>query len=295
MSASDPRDLHPPRTAGLPWGRLLLALLVGVAAAWWYWDGGVDTPAPMSPMAPPTAAEPAAPAPPSAAASEPQYPIEPPASPLPPLAEADSLVTDALFTLLGRGPVQSLLQTDGFVRRVVATVDNLPNATATARLWPVQPTAQRFLVHGEGEHTTIAAGNAGRYGALLSFAEAIPLEQAVQLYARLYPLFQQAYVELGYPRGYFNDRLIAVLDHLLQAPEPQGPIAVRLLEVRGTMADPRPWVRYEFADPQLQSLSAGQKMLVRMGPANATRAKTVLTKLRRLLAAGVTPASAASR
>lgn len=295
MSASDPRDLHPPRAAGLPWGRLLLALLVGAAAAWWYWDGSVEAPAPMPP---PTAAEPATPAasaPPSTAASGPQYPIDPPASPLPPLAESDSLVADALVTLLGRGPVQALLHTDGFVRRVVATVDNLPRANATARLWPVQPTAQRFLVHGEGEQATIAAGNAGRYGALLSFAEAIPLESAVQLYARLYPLFQQAYVELGYPRGYFNDRLIAVLDHLLQAPEPQGPIAVRLLEVRGTMADPRPWVRYEFADPQLQSLSAGQKVLVRMGLANEVRAKTVLTKLRRLLVAGVAPAPAASR
>lgn len=30
----------------------------------------------------------------------------------------------------------------------------------------------------------------------------------MQFYVRLYPLFQKAYVELGYPNGYFNDRLI---------------------------------------------------------------------------------------
>lgn len=103
----------------------------------------------------------------------------------------------------------------------------------------MQPTPQRFLVQGE-EKAQIAPTNAGRYGALLSFAEAIPLERAVQLYSRLYPLFQQAYEELGYPGRYFNDRFVAVLDHLLQTPEPQGPLAVRLLEVRGEVADPRP-------------------------------------------------------
>jgi hypothetical protein len=28
----------------------------------------------------------------------------------------------------------------------------------------------------------------------------------VAMYVRLYPLFQQACVDLGYPDGYFNDR-----------------------------------------------------------------------------------------
>lgn len=294
MPAPDHRDLHPPRASGSSWMLGLLALALAAGGAWWFWGRPAE---PASPAPAPVVSAPAEPAasapPPQAAASGPQHPIEvpqPQGQPLPALAEAEGAVTDALVELLGRGPVQALLLTDGFVRRVVATVDNLPRASAPARLWPVQPTPQRFLVQGEGEQAVVAPTNAGRYGALLSFAEAIPLERAVQLYGRLYPLFQQAYEELGYPGRYFNDRLVAVLDHLLQAPEPQGPLAVRLLEVRGEVADPRPWVRWEFADPQLQSLSAGQKMLVRMGPANAKRAKTLLTKLRRLVAAGAATA-----
>ncbi|RCW71541.1 DUF3014 domain-containing protein [Pseudorhodoferax soli] len=298
MPASDHRDLHPPRASGASWMLGLLAVALAAGGAWWFW-GRPAEPAPPAP--PPVVAAPPAPAaaasapPPQVAASGPEHPIEvPPAQgqALPALAEADGPVTDALVELLGRGPVQALLLTDGFVRRVVATVDNLPRASAPARLWPVQPTPQRFLVQGEGDKAQIAPTNAGRYGALLSFAEAIPLERAVQLYGRLYPLFQQSYEELGYPGRYFNDRLVAVLDHLLQAPEPQGPLALQLLEVRGEVADPRPWVRWEFTDPQLQSLSAGQKMLVRMGPANAKRAKTLLTKLRRLVAAGAATAPA---
>lgn len=305
MPAPDPRDLHPPRASAAPWLLGLLAVALIAGGAWWFWGRSAPAPAP-APVPPPTAAAPASPAapppetaasaaPPLAAASGPQNLIEVPqeqGQSLPDLAQADGPVADALAELLGRGSVQALLLTDGFVRRVVATVDNLPSASAPARLWPVQPTAQRFLVDGEGQAAVIAPANAGRYGALLSFAEAVPLERSVQLYRRLYPLFQQAYEELGYPGRYFNDRLVAVLDHLLQAPEPKGPLAVRLLEVRGEFTDPRPWVRWEFTDPQLQSLSAGQKILVRMGPANAQRAKLLLTKLRRLVATGAAPAPA---
>ncbi len=289
MPAPEDRDLHPPRARS---GVHLLACLgiglLAAALAWWLWgQPAQDTPAP-----PPTAAtpEPAVSAP-AAAASGPMHPMLAASAPqerLPALAEADAQVAAALAELLGRGPVQSLLQTDGFVRRVVATVDNLPRASAAARLWPVQSTPQRFLV--DEAQGRIASANAARYGALLSFAEAVPLERAVGLYARLYPLFQQAYEELGYPGRYFNDRLVAVLDHLLQAPEPEQAPQVQLLEIRGAMADPRPWVRYEFSDPALQSLSAGQKIMVRMGLANERRAKTVLAELRRRLATGVAPA-----
>ncbi|MFT3718358.1 DUF3014 domain-containing protein [Pseudorhodoferax sp.] len=298
MPPPDHRDLHPPRpSARGPWLLALLALLA--ALAWWFWWRESQAPVPAAPEPEPAAASSATPPPetaeapaPEPTASGPQNPVDPlqhPDPALPALAEADTHVAAALADLLGEGTVQSLLLTDGFVRRTVATVDNLPRASAPARLWPVQPMPQRFLVQGEGENATIAPPNAGRYGALLSFAEAVPLERAVQLYARLYPLFQQAYEELGYPGRYFNDRLVAVLDHLLQAPEPPGPLAVRLLEVRGEIADPRPWVRYEFADPELQSLSAGQKIMVRMGLANERRAKTLLAKLRRLVATGVAP------
>ena len=60
------------------------------------------------------------------------------------------------------------------------------------------------------------------------------------------------------------------------------------------MPSTRPWVRYEFADPQLQALSSGQKALVRMGPDNARRLKAVLADLRHRLAAGAVPPRAAA-
>lgn len=272
----------PPRTSSTSWViAVALAGAVAAAAAWWFWLRPVEVP----PAPPPVAAAPQAPAaiPAVPEASGPQNPVEAlaPADPaLPTLAQSDPRVAELLSELLGSDKVASFLLTDGFVRRVVATVDNLGRAQAPSRMWPVQPMPQRFVVDAEGDApTAVAPANAARYSAFIAFAEAVPLEPAVALYARLYPLFQQAYEELGYPGRYFNDRLVAVLEHLLLAPEPRGPLRVKLTPVNTDVPNLRPWVRYEFVDPALESLSSGQKILVRMGPANQARAKALLRKL----------------
>jgi len=88
-------------------------------------------------------------------------------------------------------------------------------------------------------------------------------------------LFQQAYEDLGYPGRFFNDRLVEVIDHLLAAPEPQGPIQLV-----------QPKVFYQFADARLEDLSAGQKLLIRMGPANERSLKAKLRDLRAELVRG---------
>ena len=43
---------------------------------------------------------------------------------------------------------------------------------------------------------------------------------------------------------------------------------------------------YQYADPELESLSAAQKQLLRMGPDNMRRIQTTLRALRRELIAG---------
>ena len=290
MPERDAQDFRP-RSKPFPAGAAATAVAIAAVAggAWWYWQ----RPAPVAEAPPPpaVAAEPAPqPAPPpQQEAAGPQNPVdalEPPAASLPALQDSDAHVAQALAGLLGRDTVGSFLQTDGFVRRAVATVDNLARAQAPARLWPVHPAPQRFQVEGGEGQQTIAAGNSARYRAFVAFAEAVPLDAAVKLYAQLYPLFQTAYEELGYPRQYFNDRLIAVIDHLRAAPEPAGPLQVRLTRVEGEVPSVQPWVRYEYADPGLQALSSGQKMLVRMGLDNERRLKAVLGELRRRIATG---------
>ena len=102
----------------------------------------------------------------------------------------------------------------------------------------------------------------------------LEMEQFVKLYMRFYPLIQEAYDALGYKNRYFNDRFIFVIDHLLKTPE-----------VIGTIQLVQPKVFYEYADPALESLSAGQKILLRIGPANMAILKAKLVEIRKGLAA----------
>ena len=272
-------------------GLLALAAAAALALVWWF---GMSEPGPLEPAAP-LAGKAALPADASAAhkAAEPpaiQHPIGPApitiTEALPPLDRSDGWFARALSDLLGRDPLLSQIQAEGFVRRVVATVDNLPSSHAARRLWPLQQAPDRFVVRAESGQDVIDPGNSLRYTMFVLLAESISVERAAALYRGAYTLFQRAYVELGYPDGYFNDRLVAVIDHLLAAPEPGEPVAVRLIEVQGPIGSSRPWVNYEFVDPVLESSSAGHKLMVRMGLDNELRLKA---RLREFRAAVVAP------
>ena len=280
-------DLRPARESSLWILVVLVVLALGAGAVWWRWTHRQEAP-PEPPAA--TAPQPEVPAavPPVAAApAGPQNPVDTPAdAPLPRLDEADAQVRSALAELLGAKAVGNLLQTDGFVRRFVATVDNLPREQAAARMWPVQRAPGRFEARGSAGAQTIGADNGARYTPLVLLAESVSAQKAAAVYQKLYPLFQQAYEELGYPGRHFNDRLVTVIDHLLQAPEPAGPVQVKLVEIKGEVPSERPWVHYEFVDPQLQSLSAGQKMMVRVGLVNERRLKARLRDFRAQIAGG---------
>jgi hypothetical protein len=234
-----------------------------------------------APAEPPRAATP--PAPEAQAEPAVQHPIEAakpeaaaapePAPPLPALEASDQPVTDALASVLDRAAIDEYVVATGLVRRIVVTVDNLTRKKAPQRMWPVKPTPDRFLTSGAGDAVYISQDNARRYEPFLKVMESVDTGKLAALYVRFYPLFQQAYRELGYPKGYFNDRLVEVIDHLLVTPEIEGPIRLA-----------KPWIMYEFADPALEARSAGQKTLIRMGPANALRVKAKLREFRRQIA-----------
>ncbi|MDP3762370.1 MAG: DUF3014 domain-containing protein [Ramlibacter sp.] len=261
--------------------RAALLLILGVAVAgaviWWF-----STQAPAPAPAVQVAAPPQLPAS-SAVAAEPaiQHPVEEAAGPL-----AAGQVDAALAELLGRKAVASFLQTSDFPRRFAATVDNLGRAHAPVALWPVNPIGGRFTVQELPDGPVIGADNAARYTPLVLLAEGVDTARAAQLYLRMYPLLQRAHEELGYPKRYFNDRLVEVIDVLLATPEVDGPVKLRLVEVKGPIPSERPWVRYEYADPALESLTAGQKILVRAGPVNARRLKAKLAEFRGHVAKG---------
>jgi len=279
-------------------GLILTVVLAGVLA-WYFWPQSpppapAPTPMPVAQPAGPMTSEPLPPTPVEPIIQHPVPAIETPSAtpskPLPGLEASDERLKEELVTWLGRKKVQQFLQLDSFVRRVVVTVDNLGREHAAPSMWPVQTTPGRFTTLKQGDKEFISPDNAQRYNALVQFIEVVDARQGVQLYVTLYPLFQQAYQELGYPKGYFNDRLVAVIDKLLATPVHEAPLEVSLVDVKGPIPSERPWLRYEFADEALQSLTAGQKMLLRSGPVNHRRLRAKLLEIRRLVTKAPLPA-----
>ena len=248
-------------------------LAIGAAGALWYYWTRVSRPTPESLQS--VAPAPLAPQPEPLAG--PRHPIPaiersdaPKLRPLPPLDESDEYFKMEIVDLYGRA-VDDVLVVSGLIERLVATVDNLPRSHVAERIRPVGRLQGQFRIDGQDESGsfTLSRDNYRRYDILVGLVAAADMDQLVDTYHRFYPLFQKAYVDLGYPDGYFNDRLVEVIDHLLVTPESGG--HVQLV---------RPHVLYEYEDPALESLSSGQKLLLRMGDDNAATIKQVLRELR---------------
>jgi hypothetical protein len=192
--------------------------------------------------------------------------------PLPLLGESDAAMQDTLAELFTRKSAVEFFYLKEIVRRFVVTVDNLPRKKVPMQYRLFKPVLGKFLVTGEGENFLASPDNYRRYTPYVFLTNAVDTRKLVAVYVRFYPLFQQEYQNLGYPKGYFNDRLVEAIDDLLAAPDVPGQIKLV-----------RPNVLYQFADPNLEDLSAGQKIMIRLGSENAARIKARLRDVRREL------------
>jgi len=255
-------------------GAIIVIVIVAIAA-WWYFTRvpGVD----FSRHGP----APSAPAPASTAPPPVQHPISgaqtgpaPAATvPLPPLDASDNTVAQALAGIPGAEGLAQLLVARGLVPHIVATVDALPRHTIGASILPLTTPAGDFAIDRSGKQPVVAAENYKRYDAYMKIVEHVDPRTLVTWYVHWYPLFQEAYRELGYPNGYFNDRLIEAIDNMLAAPNVQRPPAV-VKRADG---------HYAFEDPTWEALSVGQKLMIRVGPDHERELKSRLRSIRALL------------
>jgi Protein of unknown function (DUF3014) len=224
------------------------------------------------PPATPTVAVPAAPVAPAAAIQNP-LPAVTTAQPLPALEASDGPLHDATSDLIGKRAFDALFKPEQLVRHFVVTIDNLSRKKVAMESRPTKPIPGNFLAKGDEQRAVLDPANYQRYSALMQVVQMVDVNQLAMLYLRFYPLFQQEYQNQGYPNGYFNDRMVATIDNLLATPDISGDIQLI-----------RPNVMYQFADPNLEDLSAGQKALLRMGSQNAAIVKGKLRELRAQIA-----------
>lgn len=200
-----------------------------------------------------------------------QHPIGPTGAStaaLPPLDQSDDDVLAGLMALTSDGALKTLLRPEAIVSRTVSTIDALPKQSVGMNVVPLRTPTGRFQVVSDDGNFVASKKNAERYDTYMYVADRVNPKAAAAWYRRNYPLFQQAYRDLG-TEGYFNDRLVAVIDHLLAAPEPKG--NQQLIPAK---------VGYVYANPALEQLSVGQKFMIRVGPENEAKLKAKLRALR---------------
>lgn len=243
---------------------LAVLLLVGSASAWYWWARIAPSPVPLEQVGTPVPTEAQPPLPITTGAG---------AAGLPALADSDTPFGAALLALPGAEALGRLLRPENIIRHLVATVDNLPRHKLAVELRPLESTGGSLLVSGGDQQATLDDHNGARYTAAIAILGSLDMHAVNDLYRHYYPLFQRAYEDLGYPQKSFNDRLVTVIDHLLQTPRPPRPLALV-----------RPKVFWEYADPNLEARSAGQKLVLRLGAENQAIVERKLRELRALLA-----------
>lgn len=245
---------------------ILLLVLFFVAAAWYSLTREPD---PVHEIPPPSVVlEPVVEEDSPTPWPEEPVPDETPPPPLPLLDESDELINQELAVITGPGIPAQYLVKDQVISRLVATIDALTSRQVPAPINPIKGPEGKFIVSTEGEAMRISVDNSTRYEAYASLLQQVDSTTLSGVYKHYYPLFQQAW-ENNAGEGLFNERLLEVIDHLLATPDIDGDIYLV-----------KPEAVYLYEDPELEALSAGQKILLRMGPDNAAVVKAKLVEIR---------------
>lgn len=192
------------------------------------------------------------------------------ADPLPPLEESDAYLLGLLSELLDEQRIAQWLVRDRLAERLVVFVDSLDRLPAPVEMWPVVPVPGRPYIDADHSELYWSERNFARYRPLVDMLETIDPADAAKLYIRHHPILQEAHFALATETPYFNDRLVELIDHLLDS-EDAPPTAIALEPYEAL---------FRLADEDMEEASAGHKIMWRIGPEQAARVRDWLQRFR---------------
>jgi hypothetical protein len=196
--------------------------------------------------------------------------------PLPPLSASDSFLRDLVSALSRHPTLARWLATPDLVRGATLAVVQIGDGRTPAV--PLQALRPEIRVQVTGTDTgVVAAPSYRRWESAVSALTSIDPGDAAQVYVNVKPLLDEAYRELGYPGGNFDEAVTRAIRMLAETPA--APDAAVLL---------RRSAYFEYEDAALRSLRPVQKQLLLVGPDNQ---RQVLAWLRRFAAALDLPAA----
>jgi hypothetical protein len=233
--------------AGVVIAGALLALL---------WLGRAQPPATLAPTSPSDARSPGRPLP---------RPLV-----LPPLNDSDSALREIFSTLSHHPLLVKVLAQPGVVRAAVLAVVQIGDGKTPAVPLDAMRPAERLTVIGDGPAQRLNPASYKRWdGPVRALLDINPADAAV-VYVTVKPLFDEAYAELGYPGGNFDDAIVRAIRMLVDTPD--------------VTTDPVLLTRpsyFEHEDASLRSLRPVQKQLLLTGPEHR---RQVLAWLRKFAA-----------
>jgi hypothetical protein len=185
--------------------------------------------------------------------------------PLPSLDQSDGPIMEQLIALFGKEGFDAIFNPADLLKKSVVTIANADDDRLDIDYLPFNPLKENFKAIKQGDHYFLDPKNYERYDLIVKVAEVTDTKKIVAVYLHFYPLIQSAYQEIS-DHGYFNDRLIKVIDSLLSVPEVSEPLELVAL-VKS----------YKFLDKKFEKLTGAQKMFMRMGPENVRKEKRPAT------------------
>lgn len=233
----------------------LFALFVVGAAAWFLLKRGE----PQAPVAPAIVEAP---------------PPPPPAPKTAPLEGSDVVIRDWARRL--SAPLFApFFEANDLARRVVSVLYNLAEGNSPRQLLAfLKPEGGFEAEQKKGGALFIPAKTFARYDFVASALGAIDVKVAAQAWSALEPIFEAAHQEIAPPGRTVRASLDGAIATLLAVP-----VVDREVEVV-----PGKGALFAYKDPALEGLSAAQKHLFRMGPANVRSIKAKLRDLQSSLA-----------
>lgn len=262
-----PLDLEPPRRAAGVWIAAAVVVIAAGAAGYlaFFW---------RQPAAPARTATPAAAV--AATSASPPLGGTGAAITLPPLDASDSLVRTLVQALTESPAVMAWLPTTGLIRNFTVVVSNIAEgATPAKQLKILKPPAAFRIAPRDGGPSTDPRSY-DRYNTIADAVGSIDAGGAARLYATLKPRIEDAQRDLGTPEP-FDRTLERAIVALLNTPAIDGS---ERLKTKG--------IGYGYADDRLETATAAQKQLLRMGPRNE---RVIKAKLRDIALALGIPAS----
>ncbi len=190
------------------------------------------------------------------------------------LNESDEIVRKYSREL---GPDKQLwewLKIKNLIRTITAATVSIAEGKSPRALLKFLVPTKGFRIEKKGNQLFIHPESYRRFDFIANVISSLDAKKTVRLYNALRPLFQEAYRELGYSSGDFDEVLFQAIVMTLKMPQIKGKV---LLE------EEEKGINYLFFDENLEDLNDFHKHLVRMGPDNVLKIQKKVREIAREL------------